>query len=318
MSASGFEIASLGTPPTSLGTGGPNEGQPGTGGIGPDGKRLAGGSGPRGIESVIEYNGLYLNVRSWVDTFLVTTIGGLDDADVRDSRELNPGYHGETAFQGFYGGRTITLTGKIHTKTLFKMRDMQQALRQAFSQLDDDLPLIFRAPVPERDLQINCKKSQSIQMTDEQRTANHFERAFQVILRAPNPRFVSTVRYRSNILFNTTTYDGIAFTPINEGNFDAQPIIELTGPITNLSINNENNGDWLALTGPVPAGERWILDIEAHRMYRQSDEANRFMYLNVNSDWMELTPGKNSIRLTASALTAGTSQVTFYHRHTTM
>ena len=42
-----------------------------------------GKSGPRGIESVLEYNGLFMNVREWVDTYLVTTIGGIDDADIR-------------------------------------------------------------------------------------------------------------------------------------------------------------------------------------------------------------------------------------------
>ena len=72
---------------------------------------------------------------------------------------------------------------------MFKMRDMQQGLRQAFAQLDNELPLIFRANDPELDMMIYAKKSQSIQMADEQRTANHFERPFQIMLRAGNPRF---------------------------------------------------------------------------------------------------------------------------------
>ena len=114
-------IATLLTSPVGLGTGAPDEGLPGT--------RL---SGPRGIESVIEYNRLYMNVREWVDTYLVTTIGGLDDADIRDQREVNPGFHGETPFLSYYGGRTITLNGKVISKSLFKLRDMQQALRQSF------------------------------------------------------------------------------------------------------------------------------------------------------------------------------------------
>src|SRR4051812_30495910 len=136
----------LGTP-AGLGIGDPNDGLPGTG-----------LSGPRGIESVIEYNGLSLNVRSWVDTFLVTQIGGIDDADVRDNREVNPGYHGETAFPSYYGGRTITLSGKIYAKTLFKLRDMQQALRYAFSPIDAEQALVFRSNNPDTDAQIFCKK----------------------------------------------------------------------------------------------------------------------------------------------------------------
>jgi phage-related protein len=305
---SGFRVASLRTPPIALGTGDPNEGQPGTG-----------LSGPRGIESVIEYNSLYMNVRTWVDTYLITQIGGLEDADVRDSRELNPGYHGETPFKGYYGGRTITLTGKIYTKTLFKLRDMQKAMRQAFADLENERPLIFRASAPERDSMIFCKKSQAIQMLDEQRTANHFERAFQITLRASNPRFVSTIRNRSNIVFNAATFNALGFTAVNEGNFWAQPRIELTGPIgAGLAITNEASGDQIVLTGAIPSGEKWVLDIAQRRMFRESDEANRFLYLDVNSDWMELAPGDNPILIVASGLTADVSQVTFYFYHTTI
>jgi hypothetical protein len=52
-------------------------------------------------------------------------------------------------------------------------------------------------------------------------------------------------------------------------------------------------------------------------MYRQSDEANRFQYLDVNSDWMEFEPGENPIRLTATGMTA-TSQLLINFRHTVM
>ena len=287
-------------------------GQPG------DGFPGSGKAGPRGIEAVLEYNGLFMNVRDWVDTYLVTTIGGIDDADVRDSREVNPGYHGETAFIGYYGGRTITLTGKIYCKTLFKLRDMQQALRQAFGQLESDLPLTFRAPTPELDMMIYCRKSQSIQMADEQRTANHFERPFQIILRASNPRFVSSVRKFSDLAFSGATFDAIGFVLINEGNFYAQPEIEITGPTaTNLTLYNESTKKTLRLVAAVPDSETWTIDIANRRMYRRSDMANRFMYLDVNSDWMELTPGRNQIRVTATGLTTA-SRVALFYRDTYM
>ena len=299
-------IGSLLDIPYELGRGDPNIGYPGSG-----------KAGPRGIEAVIEYNGLFMNVRDWIDTYLVTTIGGIDDADVRDNREVNPGYHGETAFIGLYGGRTITLTGKIICQTIFKLRDMQQGLRQAFSRLDRELPLIFRAPSPELDMMIYCRKSQSIQMADEQRTANHFERAFMIMLRASNPRFVSSIRNYSETAFPGTTFDAIATTLVNDGNFTSQPEIEVTGPATNLYIVNEANGHMIHLTAPVPANERWIMDTAARRMYRFSDQGNRFQYLDVNSDWMELQPGINNIRVTASGLTSA-SRLIFRYRHTWM
>lgn len=299
-------VASLFDTPRGLGVGAPQTSTPGTG-----------VAGPRGIEAIIEYNGLYLNVRNWVDTYLITSIGGIDDADVRDNREINPGYDGETSFPGFYGGRTITLTGKIQTRTLSKLRDMQQALRQAFSQLANELPLIFRAPTPNLDMMIYCKKSQSLQMTEEQHTLNFFERNFQIILRASNPRFVNSVENWQEKAFAGATFDAIGLTVANNGNFNAQPNMEFQGPFTTLAVTNESNPQRVALTAAIPAGEVWRVESSARRMYRRSDNANRFQYLDVNSDWMELRPGTNSIRVTATGLTAA-SRVTFYHRHTYM
>ena len=299
-------IASLRDIPYEYGRGQPDEGFAGSG-----------EAGPRGIESVIEYNGLFLNVRSWIDTYLVTSIGGLDDADIRDNRDVNPGYHGETAFRGYYGGRTITLTGKIYCKTLFKLRDMQQALRKSFAQLGTDLPLIFRADTQERDMMIYCRKSQGIQMADEQRTANHFERPFLITMRASNPRFLSSVRVLDEKTFSGATFDAIGLTPINNGNYDAQPQFEFTGPITGLVLYNETNGQVTRLVAAVPTGETWIINTEARRMYRRSDNAYRFQYLDVNSDWMELAPGTNNIRVTATGLTTA-SRVGLSFRHTYM
>jgi hypothetical protein len=203
--ASGFSINTLLGSTTGLAIGDAGKILPGTG---VDGNR-AGTSVPGGIESVLEYNGIYLNVRDWIDTYLVTIIGGLDDADVRDTREVNPGFHGETAFPAYYGGRTITLTGKIIAHTLAKLRDMQRGLRQAFSEIDHELPLIFRTPDPDLDMMIMCKKSQPIQMTEEQRTANHFERAFLITLRASNPRFLSVSEVYNSTKFADVSAFGI-------------------------------------------------------------------------------------------------------------
>jgi len=214
--ATGYSLATLLGASESLATGSAREALEGSG-----------HSGPTGIESVFEYNGIFLNVREWIDTYLVTTIGGLDDADVRDSRELNPGYHGETPFPGFYGGRTITLTGKVYAHTLFKLRDMQQGLRQAFADLSQELPLVFRTPNPNLDMLIYCKKSQAIQMAEEQRTANHFERAFQIILRASNPRFLSVVKVHSSLNFSSLyDFTTVQF-PVTKETFDDPNVLNL-------------------------------------------------------------------------------------------
>lgn len=155
--------------------------------------RIVVGTGPGrpgGVESVLEYNGALLNIRTWFDTFIVTQIEGLADADIRDTRQNNPGRHGETAFASYYGGRTIVITGKIRAQTLNKLRDMQTGLKQTFADLTAERPLYFRTGDPNRDVFIYCRKSQPIVMSEVQSDFTH-RRDFQVTLRASNPRFLS-------------------------------------------------------------------------------------------------------------------------------
>jgi hypothetical protein len=265
-------IYSLLGAPIGLGTGDPKDGMPGTG-----------KAGPRGIESVIEYNGLYLNVRDWIDTYLVTTIGGLDDADIRDNRDVNPGFHGETAFQSFYGGRTITLTGKVYCKSLFKLRDMQQALRQAFAQLDDELPLIFRTPDPSLDMMIYAKKSQPIQMADEQRTANHFERAFQITLRASNPRFVSVTNNYSYVSFSDL-YDFSVADQVTVENFASPGVLN--------SYNERGHG---------------FVVVNSDLVYDTSLPADNFVNLVKEPDLDEVTAGTSAVTAVNANLTFASS-----------
>jgi hypothetical protein len=105
--------------------------------------------------------------------------------------------------------------------------------------------------------------------------------------------------------------------PVNNGNFRAQPVIEIAGPMTNLILTNEANDEWMSIPTTIPGGETWVLDIENHRMYRKSDEANRFQYLDANSDWMELEPGENPISASSSGMGAA-SQVSIGFHHTVM
>lgn len=102
--------------------------------------------GISGVEAEFTYNGLKLNQTLASVTnysrYQVTDIGGLDDADVRDARELNPARDGEVALPAYYGGRTITFTGKILAKNLRELRQMQQNLRTAFASLNEQ-PLVI-------------------------------------------------------------------------------------------------------------------------------------------------------------------------------
>src|SRR3954451_7212577 len=282
-------------------------------------------SGPVGIESIIEYataNVIYLNVVDWIDTFLVTSISGIDGADMRTGAQPNPGGQGETPTDALFGGRTLALTGKQFAQTIWKLRDMQQGLRGSFVDIKTEYPMIFHAVDPADDLMILCKLADKIAITDQQTTRNEFQRDFQITVRASNPRFLSVVRQVSAYTFSSAgSYDNIMFTVLNNGNYRAQTTIELKGPMTNPRVLNEANNTASIIAATIPNGETWVLENvgPSMRFYRKSDGAFRSQYLDPTSMWVYIEPYNvlNGIRLTASGLASGSS-VTLVNRHTVM
>jgi hypothetical protein len=267
-------------------------------------------SGPRGIESILEYRGVYLNIREWIDTYLVNNIDGLDDADVRDNREPNPGYHGELPLPSFYGGRTIVLQGKIVAHTIWKLRDMEQGLRQAFSDISREYPLIFRSSDIATDLMINCKKSSQIRITDTQKSSYNFERDFQITLRAGDPRFISyQQQYASNGLAQLSL--------LNQGNFDAGLRLKLAGPLINpiMSLTRSDSViQTFKVNGTIPAGETWQIDSDKHLFTDQAGIARWSMFDNT-SDWLELGSGPehNTLTIDASGATGASAIAAFWN-----
>lgn len=276
-------------------------------------------SGPTGIEAIIEYNGLYMNNRDWIDTIIIDHIDGLDDADVVDSRTQNPNDDGEIPGKSQYSGRTLVLQGHIVAKTIWKLRDIAQGLREAFTDLNVELPLIFHNVDYRYSLQIFCKKSQKIQMSDEQTTPNECTRDFQIYLRASNPRFLNINEVYASKLFDTVTFDDIAFVLSNNGNYRAQPVFTFTGPFDTLTLINESTAQMLNLTKPIPAGEQWILEQNNYkkRFYRKSDNANKFATISDDSALPVIQKKLNNIRVTATGLTAA-SLVEVRYSHTVM
>lgn len=150
----------------------------------------SGKSAPSGVDAIIAYNGLVMNNRAWIDSIIVTEIDGFSDPDIRDDRDVNPQEHGETAFESWYGGRTITMKGFIRAFTLDKLRDIEQGMKTAFLTLEEKA-LVIQGKTLESSVQIYCKKNAPMAWTEVQQSDERFKRDFMITLRASNPRFVS-------------------------------------------------------------------------------------------------------------------------------
>lgn len=252
---------------------------------------------PRGVETVFEFNGLKLNDRSVIDKYRIISIDGLDDADVRDSREDNPSEHGETAYNAFYGGRTIALRGRVEAYELNKLRDMQQALRSAFADLNEKR-LYFRTGQADLDHFIVCRKFSKNQWAEEQTHGNLFVRDFLITLRASNPRFLRLMRNEHNVTGLTADSEEL-IEVVNYGNFLAQPIIRLHGPLDKFVLTNTTTGEAFALKSDeaIEDGDYYELNTEKNT-FTDSAGNNVFHTIDAAYDsYIQIKPGINTFSL---------------------
>lgn len=97
----------------------------------------------------------------------------------------------------------------------------------------------------------------------------------------------------------------VVSSPVNFGNFRAQPIIRIGGGLTNPRLLNNANGEQIKLIGSIQSNE-WIdIDIEGRKITLFSPTyplgINRFSLLDMTSDWMEFEPGDNYLELYADS-----------------
>lgn len=274
-----------------------------------------------GVESYFVYEDLLMNDRQNIDTYIIKEIDGLADPDLRDSRETIPQAHGEHAFNSWYGGRTIVLNGTIRAHNIFKLRDMQDALKETFASLEEKpLRIVspyqtaphheFEGELERPSVEIMCKKSQPIQMRDIQQNYT-FTRDFLLTLRASNPFF--------KFPFASTYSDATITSPhnislVNIGNYVALPKIIFGGPMTNPQLTNNENGQTIQIAATIPTGESWIFDVD-ERSFVDGTGANKFSKLNINSDWLSLDSGDNELTLTFTGGSGATS-IALSYRHT--
>lgn len=271
---------------------------------------------PRGIESVLSYNGIVLNDLSVYDKYRVIGIDGLADADVRDNREDLPGDDGEDAYDSFYSGRTIVLKIRVEAYQLDKLRDMEESLRSAFVNMTEE-KLHFVTGDVEKDHYINCKKSAP--NTKEEDVTNigykHF-RDWQITLRASDPRFYRTKRKSLLAEVNgENQIDPAAL--VNIGNYNTEPKIILYSGMNNIELHNYNapepfNNIKFKTDVVIAEDDYYIIDIKKRKIV-DSHGNNKLSDLDKTSGWLKIFPGSNQIGLgTSTQLTEANSQILFY------
>jgi hypothetical protein len=249
---------------------------------------------PAGLEAVLEYNGLFMNIRKNADRYRLNSIDGLSDADIRDTREPNTADDGESPYNAFYGGRTITINGTIDTYSVSKVRAMQYALRAAFADISQEYPLIFRTGHFTNDHMIYCKKIGPIAGIEEQ-SNGRATRDFQISLRASNPRFLSFYQAFAEAFPTPATSLNYLQTVENNGEYKAQPTFRVYGPATSFLIMNDVTSQYFSITKPIPTGDYLEYNMTTPPTLKNSSGVNHWNALDDDSGKIDFMKGFNAL-----------------------
>jgi hypothetical protein len=99
-------------------------------------------------------------------------------------------------------------------------------------------------------------------------------------------------------------------TATNEGEFPAPWEATIVGPVGNPRIENVTTGETVAFTGSLAAGEELVIGSDL-RSVLLDGTASRYSWLTRGSEWFDVQPGANEIRL---AGTSGSGSMTFNFR----
>lgn len=279
-----------------------------------------------GPHNIFVRNGFTLNDRSMLETYWVEDMSGFDSADVLVSAQQNAQEDGELPDQGFYGGRTMTLTGWIQAGSYPVLMHMSRLLLNAFLGLDEKPMLIttthlgFFENVP--DYTINCRVADKPQLAakiEASDVSGMLKRSFTIALRAStDPTFrmgtfghvahlspsvtsdLGRIYPRVHPMLYNVSLDGRGYptgTPgttgsslsiYNDGNWYAKPIIRFTGSMDNIVLFNATTGQYMYILGPIAPGQ-WIeVDVAKGTVVDQNGNSVQGR-LDPSSDWMLLS-----------------------------
>ena len=100
--------------------------------------------------------------------------------------------------------------------------------------------------------------------------------------------------------------------------WDTYPTISCYGPMTGLTITNEATGDVIAITGTIPNGDVWTIDLRfGYKTIRDAAGTNQIGGITSASSLatFRLVPGTNNITVSATGTSSATLvKLTYYRR----
>lgn len=237
----------------------------------------------------------------------VTKISGLDMPEIDVSSQSFGNRHGATTAGRYLKERTIAVEGRING-TYSTFPGLRSALVRAFRPRDTDDDVVFTFRWPGAGNQIMYVKPQNLRGDLDAIATAVGVWDWQATLVAGDPRYYSeTEKSQAFTLTGSQTLN-------NAGNFDAPTRIVFNGPLTNPRITNSTTGKTFQLTTTIASGQSWTVKSIDPSIYYGS--TSKYATLDTtHRTFIELTPGDNTVALTASS---GTGNATVYWRDTSL
>lgn len=290
--------------------------------IGPDGTRVVFGNCEEAIEDP--------DFVAFLDPDNGIT-GLLDGADVREQAgdlvEADGGWHGPF----FEGRRPGTIQGVLLPNgDIGDVVAAERRLKAATRALRQDAVLRWTPAGETIERELRVRRQSPVRVT------GRWPKAFQVALVSAEPHVLSSseasiscaaedtvalVGFTSPVtspLRTTVTAVG-GTSVVNAGDLPSWPRFTIHGPITNPQISNFSTGLSIRFSADLAPDQFLVVDSRYATVQLGNDAggalANRYSFYDfAASEWWQLLPGTNDVRLIASAWATG-NLLTCYWRH---
>ncbi len=254
------------------------------------------------------------------DCYLLQTVDGLDDRELRDDTEARPGTDGDILGVQTESGIQLIVTGWIVARNRERLRAKDRALRAAMAPGDATWPVTLSGRVGDGQvLQAMMRKGGPYRSTDSAVDGALHAKAFQLAVRSASSVW-EAFGPAKQLTVSPQTLGGLSWpltwpidwggsgaagsTAVNAGDAPAWPVFEVVGPCVVYEIQNATTGEAIRLNSTVGPAQSLIIDTSARSVliggtnrYRDVDRAD--------TTWWRIQPGSNEVKLRTSSFEAG-------------
>lgn len=255
-------------------------------------------------EFKIQYNGLEM---VFENGFIIQSLEGLDNPDMRISRDELTGLDGGNIWARLYGMRGIAIMGSVFGQTVDEFFANKKALIQAFNKNSDDWFVVTLWNGQSR--RIRAKSITLPEMPIREAEIDHTRFRVEVLCEDPYWRDNAEVEYTVGL----SQAEGLAIpfeipaimgqgdnsntiTINNEGDESVYPYIKITGTVVNPVVTNITTGEEFEIETTIASGEFVELFV---------DQTGKVVLLNSTTKYWQYLSG-NFIKIAA-----GTNQLVF-------